>query len=190
MLRNWSLVRLGTTAAQKKLFFNLRRLKGSLDAYEDSEVSPEDAATIADALDVTEDEVIAMDRRLSGGDSSLNVPIGEDGAASPLDLLEDETPDQETALGEAQEFRKRWDLVSAAIDALTPRERHILTARKLTDEPRTLEDLSVVHGVSRERIRQIEVRALEKIQRSVAADAAAQGLLNPDTETEALQAAA
>lgn len=191
VLRNWSLVRLGTTAAQKKLFFNLRRLKGSLDAYEEGDMPPEVATAIAAELDVSEDAVIEMNRRMTGGDSSLNVPVGEDGTLSHQDLLQDDAPDQEAALGEAEEFDKRWHLVETALERLTPRERHILTERRLRDDPKTLEDLSIVHGVSRERIRQIEVRALEKLQTSVSSSGGARGLLNEGPgQTGALKAAA
>jgi len=178
VLRNWSLVRLGTTAAQKKLFFNLRRLKGSLDAYEEGDLPPEVATAIAAELDVSEDAVIEMNRRLTGGECSLDAPAGEDGTLSHQDMLQDNAPDQETTFGDAEEFGKRWALIETAFGRLTPRERHILTERRLRDDPRTLEDLSIVHGVSRERIRQIEVRALEKLQKSVCAADGAQGLLN------------
>jgi RNA polymerase sigma-32 factor len=191
VLKNWSLVRTGTTAAQKKLFFNLRRLKASLHAYEESDLSPEVAATIAAELDVSEDAVIEMNLRLTGGDNSLNAPAGEDGTLSHQDLLQDETPDQETVFGEAEEFRKRWGLVETALDELTPRERHILTERKLTEDPKTLGDLSTVFGVSRERIRQIEVRALEKVQKLVCTMAKDHDLLNEAVdETVTLKAAA
>jgi len=135
--------------------------------------------------------VIEMNRRLTGGESSLDAPAGEDGTISHKDLLEDNAPDQETAFGEAEEFDKRWDLIETAFERLTPRERHILKERRLTDEPKTLEDLSIVHGVSRERIRQIEVRALEKLQKSVSSAAEALGLLSEvPAERVALKAAA
>jgi RNA polymerase sigma-32 factor len=191
VLRNWSLVRLGTTAAQKKLFFNLRRLKGSLDAYEEGDLSSEVAATIAAELDVPKDAVVEMNRRLTGGDSSLNMPAGEEGDTSHQDFLQDEAPDQEMAFGEAEEFSKRWDVVEKALEELTPRERHILTERRLNENQKTLGELSAVYGVSRERIRQIEVRAMGKLQQAVCTTAEAQGLLGDAwEETLALKAAA
>jgi len=191
VLRNWSLVRMGTTAAQKKLFFNLRRLKGSLDAYEEGDLAPDVATAIAAELNVSQEAVIDMNRRLTGGEYSLDAPAGEDGTLSRKDLLQDDAPDQETVFCEAEEFGKRWDLVETALDQLTPRERHILAERRLRDDPKTLEDLSVVHGVSRERIRQIEVRALEKLQKLVCSAAGARRLSNEaPEETAVLKAAA
>ncbi len=167
ILRNWSLVRMGTTGAQKKLFFNLRRLKSSLNAYGEGDLSPEIAATIAAELDVAEHEVVEMNRRLTGGESSLNILVGEEGDTSLQDLLQDEGPDQETVFGEAEEFRKRWALVEKALEGLTSREQQILNERKLDENPKTLEELSEVFGVSRERIRQIEAKALNKLTKTV-----------------------
>ena len=178
VLRNWSLVRMGTTGAQKKLFFNLRRLKASLDAYEEGDLSSAVVATVASALGVSKEDVVEMNRRLAGGESSLNVSIGEDGETSHQDLLIDDRPDQETVFSEAEEFRKRWVLIDAAFEVLTPRERHILTERKLAEVPKTLEELSAVYGVSRERIRQIEEKAMKTLQKAVCAKAMAQGLLS------------
>ena len=191
VLRNSSLVRMGTTAAQKKLFFNLRRLKSSLNAYEEGDLSPEIAATIAAELGVSEDEVVEMNRRLTGGESSLNVLVGEGSDTSLQDLLRDEGPDQETAFGEVEEFRKRWALVEKALERLTPREREILTERKLGDNPKTLEELSKVFGVSRERIRQIEANALNKLKKTVHIAAGRRGLLGESgRESAAVKAAA
>jgi RNA polymerase sigma-32 factor len=177
ILRNWSLVRMGTTGAQKKLFFNLRRLKSSLNAYGEGDLSPEIAATIAAELDVAEHEVVEMNRRMTGGTSSLNILVGEEGDTSLQDLLQDEGPDQETVFGEAEEFRKRWALVEKALEGLTSREQQILNERKLDENPKTLEELSEVFGVSRERIRQIEAKALNKLTKTVHTAAARGGLL-------------
>jgi RNA polymerase sigma-32 factor len=174
ILHNWSMVKLGTTAAQKKLFFNLRRAKSRLGETGSGDLPPEAVASIAYDLAVTDGEVIDMNRRLSGGDASLNMRVGEDGDHEWGDLLVDEGQDQEGRTLEASEHNWRRDLLGSAMDVLTPRERHILTERKLKDEPSTLEDLAQIYGVSRERIRQIEVRAFERVQRAVLA-AAAQG---------------
>ena len=160
ILRSWSLVKMGTTAAQKKLFFNLRRMKNNLEAFEDGDLSPEHVAKIATDLGVTEDEVVSMNRRMAmGGDTSLNVPMGEDGDRQWQDLLGDEGPLQDERVAEAQERDVRHSLLNEALESLNERERHILTERRLTDDPKTLEDLSQVYEVSRERVRQIEVRA-------------------------------
>ncbi len=177
ILRNWSLVRIGTTGAQKKLFFNLRRLKSSLNAYEDGDLSPNIAATIAAELDVSEHEVVEMNRRLTGGESSLNILVGEDGDTSLQDLLQDDGPNQETVFGDAEEFRKRWALVEKALERLTPREQQILNDRRLGEKPKTLEELGKIFGVSRERIRQIEVKALNKLTKTVLTVAERRGLL-------------
>ncbi len=174
ILHNWSMVKLGTTAAQKKLFFNLRRAKSQLGENGAGDLPPEAVATIARDLAVTDGEVIEMNRRLSGGDASLNIRIGEDGDHEWGDLLVDEDQDQEEHVVEHSEQAWRRDLLESAMDVLTPRERHILTERKLKDEPSTLEDLAQIYGVSRERIRQIEVKAFERVQRAVLA-AATQG---------------
>jgi RNA polymerase sigma-32 factor len=166
ILRSWSLVKMGTTAAQKKLFFNLRRMKSKLDAFEDGDLSPENVAKIAKDLGVTEDEVTSMNRRMAmGGDTSLNVSMREDGEGQWQDWLADDSPLQDTVVADAQEADVRHDLLTEAMDGLNDRERHILTERRLTDDPKTLEELSQVYGVSRERVRQIEVRAFEKLQK-------------------------
>jgi RNA polymerase sigma-32 factor len=168
ILRSWSLVKMGTTAAQKKLFFNLRRMKAKLDAFEDGDLSPEHLAKIATDLGVTEDEVTSMNRRMSmGGDTSLNVPMREDGESQWQDWLQDEGPLQDEAVAEAQEADVRHSMLVEAMDDLNDREKHILTERRLTDDPKTLEELSQVYGVSRERVRQIEVRAFEKLQKAM-----------------------
>ncbi len=168
ILRSWSLVKMGTTAAQKKLFFNLRRMKNNLEAFEDGDLSPEHVAKIATDLGVTEEEVVSMNRRMAmGGDTSLNVPMGEDGDSQWQDLLDDEGPLQDERVAEAQERDVRHELLTEALETLNERERHILTERRLTDDPKTLEDLSQVYDVSRERVRQIEVRAFEKLQKAM-----------------------
>ena len=168
ILRSWSLVKMGTTAAQKKLFFNLRRMKKNLDAYEDSDLHPNDVTTIATTLGVSETEVVNMNRRMMmGGDASLNVSLREEGEGQWQDILEDDTPLQDELVAEAEEKSMRHELLLEAMGALNERERDILTERRLTDEPRTLEELSQVYKVSRERVRQIEVRAFEKLQRAM-----------------------
>ncbi len=168
ILRSWSLVKMGTTAAQKKLFFNLRRMKSKLDAFEDGDLSPEHLAKIATDLGVTEEEVTSMNRRMAmGGDTSLNVPMREDGEGQWQDWLADDSPLQDTVVAEAQEADVRHDMLVSAMDDLNEREKHILTERRLTDDPKTLEELSQVYGVSRERVRQIEVRAFEKLQKAM-----------------------
>ncbi len=168
ILRSWSLVKMGTTAAQKKLFFNLRRMKNRIEAFEDGDMKPEDVTKIATDLGVSEEDVISMNRRMAmGGDTSLNVPVREDGEGSWQDWLVDSEPLQDERVADAQETRVRHDLLVEAMDALNDREKHILTERRLTDEPKTLEELSQVYSVSRERIRQIEVRAFEKLQKAL-----------------------
>ena len=180
ILRSWSLVKLGTTAAQKKLFFNLRRLKGEISAMEEGDLRPENVTTIATKLGVTEDEVTSMNRRMSaGGDASLNAPIGgmEGGEAEWQDWIADDTPGQAERLAETDEFGARMSLLERAMESLNERERHIITERRLKEEPTTLEDLSVEYNVSRERIRQIEVRAFEKLQKAMREAAREQGLV-------------
>ncbi len=167
ILHSWSLVKMGTTAAQKKLFFNLRRLKGQLQEIEEGDMSPESVKQIATTLDVSEDDVVSMNRRLSGGDHSLNAPLRQDNDGEWQDWLMDESETQETLVAEAQELDKRRELLGEAMQTLNERERHILTERRLQDEPMTLEDLSKVYGISRERVRQIEVRAFEKLQKAM-----------------------
>ncbi len=168
ILRSWSLVKMGTTAAQKKLFFNLRRMKAKLNAFEDGDLKPEDLAKIAKDLGVTELEVTSMNRRMSmGGDTSLNVPMREDGDGQWQDWLQDDAPLQDSVIADAQEADMRHSMLASAMDDLNERERHILTERRLTDDPKTLEELSQVYNVSRERVRQIEVRAFEKLQKAM-----------------------
>lgn len=167
ILRSWSLVKMGTTTAQKKLFFNLRKLKGQLKAIEEGDLHPDTVTTIATKLAVSEDDVVQMNRRLAGADHSLNAPLRVDGEGEWQDWLVDETPNQETTLGESEELGKRRDLLADAMLTLNDRERQILTERRLKDDPSTLEDLSKEFGISRERVRQIEVRAFEKLQKSI-----------------------
>ncbi len=168
ILRSWSLVKMGTTAAQKKLFFNLRRMKAKLDAFEDGDLSPEHLAKIATDLGVTEEEVTSMNRRMAmGGDTSLNVPMREDGEGQWQDWLQDDSALQDEVLAETQEADVRHEMLVSAMADLNERERHILTERRLTDDPKTLEELSQVYNVSRERVRQIEVRAFEKLQKAM-----------------------
>lgn len=168
ILRSWSLVKMGTTAAQKKLFFNLRRMKARLDAFEDGDLRPEDLAKIAKDLGVTEAEVTSMNRRMAlGGDTSLNVPMREDGEGQWQDWLADDAPLQDERVAEAQEADVRHTMLVSAMESLNEREKFILTERRLTDDPKTLEELSQVYGVSRERVRQIEVRAFEKLQKAM-----------------------
>ncbi|SEJ22950.1 RNA polymerase, sigma 32 subunit, RpoH [Sphingomonas sp. OV641] len=168
ILRSWSLVKMGTTAAQKKLFFNLRRMKARLDAFEDGDLTPENVQKIATDLGVTEADVVSMNRRMAmGGDTSLNVSMREDGEGQWQDWLQDDSPLQDQVVAEAQEADVRHDMLVSAMDNLNDREKHILTERRLTDDPKTLEELSQVYGVSRERVRQIEVRAFEKLQKAM-----------------------
>ena len=167
ILRSWSLVKMGTTAAQKKLFFNLRRLKGQLQALEEGDLKPEQVKAIARKLGVTEEDVVSMNRRL-GGDASLNAPLRTDAESGEWqDWLVDDSPDQEEQLAESEELAQRRNFLADALSTLNERERRIFEARRLTDDPVTLEDLSAEFGVSRERIRQIEVRAFEKVQKAV-----------------------
>jgi RNA polymerase sigma-32 factor len=168
ILRSWSLVKMGTTAAQKKLFFNLRRMKNRIEAFEDGDMKPEDVTKIATDLGVTEEDVVSMNRRMAmGGDTSLNVPLRDDSEGSWQDFLVDNEPLQDERVADAEESRLRHDLLVEAMESLNDREKHILTERRLTDEPKTLEELSQVYDVSRERIRQIEVRAFEKLQKAL-----------------------
>jgi RNA polymerase sigma-32 factor len=167
ILHSWSLVKMGTTAAQKKLFFNLRKLKGQMRAIEEGDLSPEQVNKIATTLDVPEADVISMNRRLGSPDHSLNAPLRQDGDGEWQDWLVDDSDNQEIRLAESEELGKRKHLLSDAMTTLNDRERRILTARRLQDEPITLEDLSQEYGISRERVRQIEVRAFEKLQKSI-----------------------
>jgi RNA polymerase sigma-32 factor len=168
ILRSWSLVKIGTTAAQKKLFFNLRRMKSQLQAFEDGDLNQEALTKIATDLGVAEKEVIEMNRRMSmGGDTSLNVPMREDGDGQWQDWLVDNEPLQDERVAEAQEADVRHAMLAEAMDGLNEREKHILMERRLVDEPKTLEELSQRYSVSRERVRQIEVRAFEKLQKAM-----------------------
>jgi RNA polymerase sigma-32 factor len=167
ILHSWSLVKMGTTAAQKKLFFNLRKLKGQLQAIDEGDLSPENVTKIATELGVPEADVVSMNRRLAAPDHSLNAPLKSDGEGEWQDWLVDDTSDQETDLSERQELGLRRDLLRGAMSHLTERERDILTERRLKEEPTTLEDLSQKYRISRERVRQIEVRAFEKLQKAI-----------------------
>jgi len=178
ILHSWSLVKMGTTAAQKKLFFNLRKLKGQLQAIEDGDLPPEVVTTIATKLEVPESDVINMNRRLASPDHSLNAPLRADGEGEWQDWLVDQEDSQESKLGDRQELGLRRDLLKNAMKTLNDRERHILTERRLRDEPVTLEDLSRKYNISRERVRQIEVRAFEKLQKSIKSAAMGQRLLS------------
>ena len=167
ILHSWSLVKMGTTAAQKKLFFNLRKLKGQMQAIEEGDISPEQVTKIATRLGVPEEEVVNMNRRLAAPDSSLNAPVKAEGDMEWQDWLVDDTPNQETRLVESQELGQRKHMLAAALKQLTDRERRIIVERRLIDEPKTLEDLSSEYGISRERVRQIEVRAFDKLQKAM-----------------------
>jgi len=167
VLRSWSLVKIGTTAAQKRLFFNLRKIKGQIAALDDGNLHPDQIKQIATTLHVTESDVVSMNQRLSG-DASLNAPMrADEGASEWQDWLADDTPSQETVLGETEEFSERMGLLNNAMQDLNEREKAIFQARRLRDEPATLEELAQEYNVSRERIRQIEVRAFEKVQEAV-----------------------
>ncbi len=179
ILRSWSLVKLGTTSAQKKLFFNLRKAKSRIGALEEGDLRPEHVEKIATDLGVSEAEVISMNRRLSGGDASLNATVGSDDDSSMQwqDWLEDESADQATDYAERDEMDARRAMLAQAMDVLNEREKDILTQRRLAEQPVTLEDLSGVYDVSRERIRQIEVRAFEKLQKRMRELAQEQGMM-------------
>jgi RNA polymerase sigma-32 factor len=172
VLHSWSLVKMGTTAAQKKLFFNLRRLKGQMKAIDEGDLHPEQVAHIAHVLDVPEQDVVSMNRRLSASDTSLNAPVRQDGEGEWQDWLVDPTENQEMAYADREEMSGRKALLPAALRSLGERERHILVERRLKDTPATLEDLSLQYNISRERIRQIEVRAFEKVQKQMKAQIA------------------
>ena len=169
ILRSWSLVKIGTTAGQKKLFFNLRRIKGQIQAIDEGDLKPEQVTHIANELNVTEAEVMSMNQRMAGNDRSLNVPLSRDGEGTGewQDWLEDDTIDQETSFAEHEEYSTRANLMMDAMKGLNEREQRILQARRLAEPPLTLEDLAGEFNVSRERIRQIEVRAFEKLQKAV-----------------------
>ena len=179
VLRSWSLVKMGTTAAQKKLFFNLRRLKGQMKAIDDGDLTPDHVAKIATKLGVKEEEVTSMNRRMGhGGDASLNVSIGgEDGSSEWQDWLQDDTDSQEEILGQDQEHNAKMELLKKAMSALNEREQDIISKRRLADKPMTLEELAIIYGVSRERIRQIEARAFEKLQEAMISSAQSSGLI-------------
>ena len=174
ILHSWSLVKMGTTAAQKKLFFNLRRLKGQMQAIDDGDLKPEQVARIAHLLDVPEQDVVNMNRRLSSPDNSLNAPIKMDGEGEWQDWLVDTSDSQETEMADREELTGRKALLATALKTLSDRERHILVERRLKDNPTTLEDLSQQYSISRERVRQIEVRGFEKLQKSMKAQIAEQ----------------
>jgi len=179
ILRSWSLVKMGTTAAQKKLFFNLRKAKSEISALQEGDLHPEQVSSIATKLGVLNEEVISMNRRLSGGDASLNSPMRADSESEWQDwLVDDVTPSQEAVVADTQEKNLRMGLLEEAMTELTDRERHILTERRLKDDPTTLEDLASQYGVSRERVRQIEVRAFEKLQKSMKAAASDRNLID------------
>ncbi|WP_033069513.1 RNA polymerase sigma factor RpoH [Thalassospira australica] len=170
ILHSWSLVKMGTTAAQKKLFFNLRKLKSQMQAIDEGDLQPEQVELIATKLNVSEDDVIMMNRRLAGPDHSLNAPVRVDGDGEWVDWLESDEEDQESLFGKREEFLQRMGMLKNAMSHLNERERDILTQRRLLESPVTLENLSVAYGISRERIRQIEVRAFEKVRKSIHTD--------------------
>ncbi len=177
ILHSWSLVKMGTTAAQKKLFFNLRKLKGQLQAIDEGDLSPENVSKIARELEVPEADVVSMNRRLASPDHSLNAPLRGDGEGEWQDWLVDDADNQEVSLADRQELGLRRDLLRSAMSHLTDRERDILVERRLREEPTTLEDLSQKYGISRERVRQIEVRAFEKLQKVIKSAALERHLL-------------
>ncbi len=178
ILHSWSLVKIGTTAAQKKLFFNLRRIKGEIQAMEEGDLVPENVKEIATRLNVSETEVISMNRRMAAPDNSLNAPLRADSEGEWQDWLVDDTESQETILAESEELEKRRHLLHGALETLNDRERHILVERRLSEDPLTLEQLSQQFGISRERVRQIEVRAFEKLQKSMRTAAIEERLIN------------
>ncbi|MBP0495951.1 RNA polymerase sigma factor RpoH [Pararoseomonas indoligenes] len=167
ILHSWSLVKMGTTAAQKKLFFNLRRLKGQMAALEEGDLKPEQVEKIARVLQVPEQDVVSMNRRLASPDNSLNAPIRSDSEGEWQDWLVDDSESQEEELADREDMTNRRDLLNSALQSLNDRERHILIERRLKDEPTTLEELSQQYNISRERVRQIEVRAFEKLQKNM-----------------------
>ncbi len=167
ILHSWSLVKMGTTAAQKKLFFNLRKVKGQLKAIDDGDLHPDTVTKIADRLNVSENDVVQMNRRMAAPDGSLNAPVRIDGDGEWQDWLVDDTPDQEFMLAESEELEQRRTWMSEGMKSLNEREQHILTERRLKEDPSTLEELSTQYDISRERVRQIEVRAFEKLQKAM-----------------------
>jgi RNA polymerase sigma-32 factor len=188
ILHSWSLVKMGTTAAQKKLFFNLRKLKGQMQAIDEGDLNPEQVETISERLNVPESDVINMNRRLGSPDHSLNAPLRQDGDGEWQDWLVDEGENQESRLADSEEMSQRRQLLQEAMGALNDRERHILNERRLKENPTTLEDLSQEYGISRERVRQIEVRAFEKLQKAMR-NAAKEGRLQNSPQGTAQQAA-
>ena len=179
ILRSWSLVKMGTTAAQKKLFFNLRKAKSQIAAFQEGDLHPDQVSAIATKLGVLDSEVISMNRRLSGPDASLNAPLRTDGESEWQDwLADDDQVSQETVVAENEEKSLRMSLLEEAMVELTDRERHILTERRLKDDPTTLEELAAQYGVSRERVRQIEVRAFEKLQKTMREAAVAKNMVD------------
>jgi RNA polymerase sigma-32 factor len=184
ILHSWSLVKMGTTAAQKKLFFNLRRLKGQMQAIEDGDLKPEHLSKIATTLGVPEQDVVSMNRRLAAPDHSLNAPVRADSEGEWQDWLVDDSESQETELGDREELTGRRALLATALKTLNPRERHILQERRLKDNPTTLEDLSQQYNISRERVRQIEVRGFEKLQKAMKAQIAERRLKAPQEVAE------
>ena len=176
ILRSWSLVKMGTTAAQKKLFFNLRKMKNKLEAFEEGDLSPEHVEHISTELKVPEKDVISMNQRLAAHDHSLNAPLKIDGEGEWQDWLEDETESHEIQIAEAQELDKRRDMLTNAMALLNEREKRIITMRRLEEDAMTLEELSQEYGISRERVRQIEVRAFEKLQKAIQTQAADVGM--------------
>ena len=185
ILHSWSLVKMGTTAAQKKLFFNLRKLKGQLQAIDDGDLPDETVSEIARRLSVPEAEVISMNRRMASADHSLNAPLKVDGNGEWIDWLVDNEDDQETRYAEEEELAQRREMLAEAMGALNDRERHIFSARRLSEDPQTLEELSQVYGVSRERVRQIEVRAFEKVQKAIRDSLAEQAAVRATTLEDA-----
>ena len=177
ILRSWSLVKIGTTAAQKKLFFKLRKLKGQIQAIDEGDMRPDQVEKIATALNVPEKDVVSMNRRLAAPDNALNAPLRAEGEGEWQDWLVDDSVDQETELAESQELQQRRELLMNAMGNLNDREKHIIMERRLTDEPKTLEELSNVYNISRERVRQIEVRAFEKLQKAVRSQAVEQRMI-------------
>ena len=179
ILRSWSLVKMGTTAAQKKLFFNLRKAKSEIEALQEGDLRPDQVSQIATKLGVLDEEVVSMNRRLAGGDASLNASLRADGESEWQDwLVDDTTPSQESVIADSQETSIRMELLQEAMAELTDREHHILTERRLKDDPTTLEELAGEYSVSRERVRQIEVRAFEKLQKAMQAAAAERNLID------------
>jgi RNA polymerase sigma-32 factor len=181
ILNSWSMVKIGTVAAQKKLFFNLRRAKAALGRYEEGDLAPEDVALIAKELDVPEHEVVTMNRRLARPDATLNAPVGEEGGMERIELLVDTRPNQEEELSTRQEMDLGHRLISDAMQSLSPREAEIIRLRRLQSEPMTLEDIGKSYGISRERVRQIENRAFDKLSRSIREASARLGHDAPST---------